>query len=54
MPDSFGELMELMRLLDVFAPEEYIDQKDNENAISSHDFALLILKKPIGNETGYF
>ena len=41
----------------VFAPEDYINHKEeveDENGISTADYALVILKKPISRETGYF
>ena len=45
----FGEI----EVDQVFAPEEYINHKevdDDENGMSSANYALLILKKPIGHE----
>ena len=49
----FGEI----DIEDVFAPEEYISHNAGGNEVSGlieHDYALVTLKKPIGNETGYF
>lgn len=45
----FGEI----EVEDIFAPEEYINYKAGEGDIDSHDYALLILKTPIGKFTGY-
>ena len=42
---------------DVFAPEEYINheiREKEENDRANHDYAILILKKSTGTESGYF
>ena len=46
----FGEI----EVEDISAPNEYTNHKAGENDINAYDYALLILKKPIGKETGYF
>ena len=49
----FGEI----EVEDIFAPEEYIHhipEEKEEDDITTHDYAILILKKSMGQETGYF
>ena len=40
----------------VFTPESYINykRKDEENGVNADDYAMLVLKKRIGQETGDF
>lgn len=48
----FGEI----EVDSVFAPDDYINHKGTkeENGANGDDYAVVILKKPIGRETGYF
>ena len=47
----YGEI----EVIHVFAPENYINHKseDEKEGANADDIALLVLKKPIGRETGY-
>lgn len=46
----FGEI----EVQDVYVPNDYINHIGEENGLNPNGYAVLILKKQIGRETGYF